>query len=72
MVLRVKGVVRDCGIQAEGHLMFPSVSQSWSVQVNTLVAKVLKYIFSWVNLAKDVPAVQHELEAFSLMKIEND
>lgn len=51
-----------------GNLGFKSkVAQSWSVQVNTSVAKVFKYT-SLVNSAKK-SAIQHELETFSLMKI---
>lgn len=38
---------------------------------NTLVAKVCQSI-SWANWAEDMPAVQHELEDVSMMKIESD
>lgn len=61
---------------AEVKLKVASCSHSPPIPVlvgagNTLIAKVCKSI-SWVNWAEDMPAVQHELEDISLMKIESD
>lgn len=42
MGLEVKRVVGVHGVQAEGCPVFPAASQSWSVQVNTLVAEVAR------------------------------
>lgn len=54
----------------------PSVSFSLPVPVLVSTGKytsivLFKYIL-WNNLAKAMSALQHELEAFSLMKIRND